>query len=354
MNKSHLIGIGTAVPPNRISQSRIAEMLATFSHREDSVQNLQKRFHDKSEIGTRCSVLSDSDENNPISFQSFYKDVPGTDTRMRMYENTSVDIALRSAEDAVHESGLQPDQLQAIITVSCTGFFAPGLDSVLIHRLGLNRDIRRLHVGFMGCHGMFNAIQTAGSMVESGRVNHVLIVSVELCTLHFQKTRRTDQLLANALFADGSSSVVVSSENKGPSVTISDSVILENSQDHMSWKIGSEGFRMTLSKRIPELIKASVPDWLERRLGNIGLRQKDIRTWAVHPGGPKILSGTREALQLSEDDLKYSKSVLHNYGNMSSATLGFMLKAVIEDNAPGPVAALGFGPGIAAELLVIL
>ena len=236
--------------------------------------------------------------------------------------------------------------------MSCTGFAAPGFDIALINELGLPPTLHRTHVGFMGCHGALNGLRVANAFAAADPAARVLVCSVELCSLHYHYGWDPPKVVANALFADGSGALVGAAE--GPAgawrLTASGSCLIPEAADAMTWTIGDHGFGMTLSKRIPELIGDRLRPWLDDWLAARGHSVAGIKSWAVHPGGPKILDAVAATLGLPADAVWASREVLAEYGNMSSATVLFILKRLRERRAPGPCVALGFGPGLNVEV----
>jgi predicted naringenin-chalcone synthase len=244
------------------------------------------------------------------------------------------------------------------VTVSCTGFVAPGLDAHVIGALGLPPTTRRTHVGFMGCHGALNGLRVADSFVDADPDALVVMCAVELCSLHFAYGWDPEMLVPNALFSDGAAAVVGRSVGSAPPgawrVEACGTYLLPDSGEDMTWRIGDHGFRMTLSARVPEVIAAGVGDWLESWLGESGLAVKDVASWAVHPGGPRILGAVERAAGLGRDQTQTSRDVLSEFGNMSSATVLVILDRLRAASAPRPCVALAFGPGLVAEAVLLV
>lgn len=226
----------------------------------------------------------------------------------------------------------------------------------LIESLGLPPGVSRTHVGFMGCHGAMNALRTAAAFTTADPSACVLVCAVELCTLHLQYGWSTDIVVANALFADGAAAVVgVGGSSRTSTLTLrgAGSTRLAGSADFMTWRIGDHGFRMTLSAQVPDLIRERLSGWLNAWLGELGLRLEEIGSWAVHPGGPRILQACADALHLDKDQLCASRTVLEQFGNMSSPTVLFIVERLQQTAASLPWLVLGFGPGLAIEALLI-
>jgi predicted naringenin-chalcone synthase len=273
---------------------------------------------------------------------------------MERFEADVPGLAKDAALAALEEAGLGAGEITHLVTVSCTGFFAPGLDTAFVDLLGLPATVERTHVGFMGCHGSLNGLRVALALGKSDPGVRVLVSSVELCTLHMAYDWDPDTLVANSLFGDGSAAVVgVGGEAPSPngswSLRASGTCRLPDSSDAMSWRIGDHGFRMTLSASVPDIIESHLRGWMEGWLGENGLGLTDVATWAVHPGGPRILNAVGSALGLPEDQNAVSREVLSEFGNMSSATILFILDRLRRQGAPRPCVALAFGPGLVAE-----
>ncbi len=373
-----LLGMGTAVPPS-VDQKELAAMSDELACSNSGQSAWLRRVFMKSGVEQRGSVLRVLD-GPAQSLREFYQapaiageQGPSTGTRMQRYQVEAPPLLERAARAALDKAALSPDQITHIITVSCTGFFAPGLDFEMITRLGLRRNIRRTHIGFMGCHAAFNALATAQDAVRADPNALVLVCCVELSTLHFAYGWNPEKLVANALFADGAAACVVgASEAVGGEAGASDlaeravppwqlldtaSLLLPDCRPAMTWQIADHGFEMTLSAELPALITQHVRPWCEFWLAQRGLAIADIGSWAIHPGGPKILTAAADSLGLSREVLRHSEKILANHGNMSSGTVLFVLNEIAEQvaagQAAGPCVAIGFGPGLIAEGMLL-
>jgi predicted naringenin-chalcone synthase len=276
---------------------------------------------------------------------------------MRLYALHALPLAAKSSAHALGDVNLHPKQITHLITVSCTGFGAPGVDIALINQLGLPPEISRLNVGFMGCHGAMNALNVAAAIVNGNSQAHVLLCAVELCSLHFQYGWSADGLVANSLFADGSAALVVTSDCLSPeqaiSIVGSSSFIVPDSLEVMSWTVGNHGFTMTLSNRIADLIDSHLLSQVRQFLGHHSLRLENIDMWAIHPGGPRIIDAVQKAISLDDAAVAESRSVLAECGNMSSPTVLFILDRFKSANRRGNCIILGFGPGLAIEMCLV-
>jgi predicted naringenin-chalcone synthase len=278
---------------------------------------------------------------------------PRTGHRMQRYVKEALPLALNAARPAVREAGVSPAEFTHLVTVTCTGFSAPGLDVGLMNGLNLAPTIQRVQVGFMGCHGALNGLRVAQAFTDSQPAARVLMCAVELCSLHYFYGWDPKKMVANSLFADGAAAVVGVSESLAPAgewrVTATGSCLFPQTAYAMTWDIGDHGFDMTLSTRVPGLIAGNLRPWVEHWLGQHGLSIERVPSWAVHPGGPRILNAVEESLGLDKNALAVSREVLAAYGNMSSPTLLFILERLRRRQAPRPCVALGFGPGLVVE-----
>lgn len=239
------------------------------------------------------------------------------------------------------------------ITVSCTGMAAPGIDIALVQLLGLPNDIYRTSVNFMGCYGAFHALKIADDICRSNPHAKVLIVCVELCTIHFQPLADEDNLMANLLFADGAAAAVVSNEPKGLEITAYHSLLAPAGIHDMSWQLSHTGFLMRLTSYIPALLEKHIAPLLHATLGKTGWSRNEVQHWAIHPGGRKIIETIAQELSLTAAETAHSTKVLREYGNMSSATILFVLREMLEQEVTGNIFACGFGPGLTMETLLL-
>jgi predicted naringenin-chalcone synthase len=359
-----ILGVGTALPLHSIEQKDAARLAKPLLCRTDEEARLLESLYEKTRILKRGSVLLEG-RNETGPRQSFFLPAktecdqgPTTEERMERYIKEAPLLALASAQEALAESGIKAFEMTHLITVSCTGFVAPGFDIALIKELGLNPQVARTHVGFMGCHGAVNGLRVAQAFVEADPKAKVLLVSVELCSLHFSYEWDPGKIVANGIFADGSGALVGVHAKERPSVIwkvrATGSSIFPDSENAMSWKIGNHGFEMTLSAKVPSLIKTYLKPWLGEWLREKSLSLDEIKSWAIHPGGPRVLDAVEAALGLLKEATKVSRTVLGECGNMSSATLLLILKRLRFEKAQKPCLALGFGPGLASEAALFL
>ncbi|MCH7919007.1 MAG: type III polyketide synthase [Planctomycetes bacterium] len=362
----YICGIGTATPEVSMTQEKAAEMAKTFIYDDVATQRALPKLYRMTRVKTRSSILLKTNSAG-LPEQDFYYPArcatdrgPTTAARMQHFVREAFAIAVVSCRQALAAAGTYPREVTHIITVSCTGFAAPGLDIQLIGELGLPETIQRTHVGFMGCHGALNGLQVAKAIVEGGPQACVLMCCTELCSLHYYYGVDAEKLVANALFADGSAAIVGRAA-PGPAggkghwrVEACGSLVMPDSQEEMTWIIGDHGFEMTLSASVPSLIAERLKPWMQGWLAGIGFSLTDIRSWAIHPGGPRIVQSTAGCLGLPRSVLRASLETLSEHGNMSSATVLFVIDRLQQDHARTPCVAMAFGPGLAIEACLLL
>ena len=377
-------GLGTVVPEHSISQDDAAELAIGLCCNTAQQTKLLPALYRRTGVRTRHCVILEASTNGGPAQQSFYANArdeddsgPPTSVRMDRYETEAGQLACIAAGRAIENSGVDTTTITHLVTVSCSGFNAPGFDISLITDLPLSPNVERTHVGFMGCHGALNGLRVARAFIRADPNAVVLLCAVELCSLHQQYGWNPEQIVANSLFADGAAAAVLTSSVDAANSAPRDSDAVQNSEagassrrhtatlisnasyvvpdstDLMSWRIRDNGFEMTLSATLPELIRAHLKDWLSGWLSGFGLAPNDIAAWAVHPGGPRVLSATGEALRLPAEQLQTSRDVLAAYGNMSSPTVLFILNQLTEQSLTGPCVMLGYGPGITIEAALL-
>jgi predicted naringenin-chalcone synthase len=351
--------IETAVPAFSCPQSSIKDFMLEVQGDSERKRAFLQKIYAGSSIERRHSVLPDFIV--PMEERTFFprnKELdpePTTTQRNAVFCVESNNLSVQAAErlfDTLPE--LARDEITHLVTVSCTGFSAPGFDYHLVKELGLNPGVHRFHIGFMGCFAAFPALKLAHSLCLSQPGAKVLIVDVEICTLHFQKNFEPDTVVANALFADGAAAALVTDDprlEKRSRLVLSDFAtrLIPGSDKEMAWIIGEHGFDMKLSAYVPRLIENNIQTILDELFVQAGWTRDQSLLWAVHPGGRAILDKTAAVLGLAEGALDVSYKVLANYGNMSSATIFFVLKAILEGPGAGPLFACAFGPGLTVE-----
>ncbi len=337
--------IATAVPTHDVHRKFLdyaPSMLA-----DERARRLFRRMTERADIEHRYSYIPPHPEPEVLDRIGFFRRgaFPDTATRMRFYEEHALRLALDAAR------GLGPlEGVTHLIVTSCTGFYAPGLDLQLMEHLGLGAGVERTLVGFMGCQAALPALKLAAHIVRSRPEARVLTVNLELCTIHLQETAELESILSFVIFADGCAASLVSAEPAGLRITGFGSTVIPESSDQISWHIRESGFLMWLDGAVPATIARGLPGSIQGLLG--GPHPSEVGTWAVHPGGRTILDAVGDALALGEEALGPSRRVLRDYGNMSSATVMFVLSEVLaRGGEERPGCALAFGPGLTAEAM---
>ena len=362
-----LLGLGIAVPTTILAQEDALGLARKLCARSAEQATWLPGMYNGTGIRTRRIILSQHVVRDVLDGTTHSRSVflprndpsdrgPTTAQRLSIYSEEAGPLAARAAARALEESRVPAAEVTHLITVSCTGFAAPGVDCTLIRDLGLPATVQRTHVGYMGCHGAINALRVAQAFAEADPAARVLVCAVELCSLHYHYGWDPQRMVANALFADGAAAVVGRSaddEESRWSLTATASSVLPDSAGDMAWTVGDHGFEMTLTKRVPGLIARHLGPWLDAWLHRHGLRRDQVGSWAVHPGGPRILQAVEESLNLPIAALAASRATLAEFGNMSSPTVLFILDRLRRETAPGPCVLLGFGPGMVAEAALV-
>ena len=335
------------MPGHDIHHAFIDWARAQLSERQ---RPLFDRMAARSGIGHRWSILPVGDDRgSPIDPGGFYavSPLPGTGERMRLYAAAAPELAMRAIESLAVETEL--GAITHVVVASCTGFVAPGIDQIIARRMGLSPSVERLLVGFMGCYAAVAALRSARHIVRSDRAARVLVVTVELSTLHLQQATELEPLLAMLQFGDGAAAALVSADPSGFALEAPFATTLPDSAELIRWDITDRGFAMHLSGEVPGRIAAGLAD-PEFALAATGGRDPgEVDGWAIHAGGRSILDAVERALHLPHDALAASRNVLEDVGNMSSATLMFVLARLLREPRIECGVALAFGPGLAAE-----
>jgi predicted naringenin-chalcone synthase len=352
MNSS-IVSIGLSNPGAPIPQAKISRFMQ-MAHQLDGQERRKLDFlYRKSGIDSRHSVLDDFQKEKVSDFTFFPKNkelhpFPGTAARMQVFEEKGPELAEQAVRSALQQANVEAKSLTHLILISCTGMVAPGLELDLMRRLDIPSSVERYCIHFMGCYAAFTGLRLADQLVKANPNSRVLVVSVELCTLHFQKEYTEDNLLANSLFGDGAAAALVMQSEKGLQIKNYFSEVLWEGEKDMAWKIGDFGFEMRLSQYIPSLLNQGI-----RRLRDLfeaKFNFSKVRHVAIHPGGKQILIQVQEAFGLSPEVNSHALEVLRTCGNMSSASILFVLERMLQDSSiQGDILALGFGPGLTLE-----
>lgn len=358
---------------------RIDTLLPGFSFaQEDAMAKMQEWARDERErrlvravyrnsgIERRHSVLRNYDGEGEGAFFRRGADGtlrgPGTAARNDIFAAESRAMSVELARKILSGCpGIGPADVTHVVTVSCTGFYNPGPDYYIVRELGMSDATQRYHLGFMGCYAAFPALRMAAQFCEADPSAVVLVMCIELCTLHLQLTGAEDNLLANSLFADGLGAAIVSARPPGPdsaALRIGEfrSALVPAGEQDMAWRIGDQGFDIALSSYVPKIIGGNIRGVVEPVLAGAGINLPDIDIWAVHPGGKSIVDQVQRSLGLSPGQVSESREVLRRFGNMSSATILFVLEEVLRRQAGVPearVCAVAFGPGLTVEMATL-
>ena len=353
---SKIISIGTAVPEHSTKQEAILEFMHAAYNDDTASRKLNALFH-HSGIGTRYSVIPDFDKKRGQHI--FFNGTPSkanVENRLDVFKEQAVPLAIAAIHAAYENIGstLKEFGVTHLITVTCTGLSAPGIDAELIEQLELPNDIYRTSVNFLGCNAAFHGLKIADMICKTDASAKVLVVCVELCTLHFQPKNNHDNLLSNTIFGDGAAAVIVTpkaAEQKGLAVKGFYSTLLNKGKDLMGWDITPMNFEMVLDAKIPEFIGEEVNNIVKKATEKYAISAEAIDKWAIHPGGKKIVDTIKKELNLSDEDTAPSYKVLNEYGNMSSPTILFVLSELMQqENEKGAsVFSIGFGPGLSIE-----
>ena len=358
---ARIVSIGTAVPATRIRQDDVRALFAA----QDGVDRLTRRriqaVFDASAIEQRHTVLADlaTPPGPRAAGAPAFVDAEGrllsptTGTRNDLYIATAPALSAEAARAALRDGGVEPSAVTHVVTVSCTGLFAPGPDYRLVRDLGLSPTVERCHLGFIGCAAALPALRVATALAATRPDAVVLVVCTELCSLHVRASDDPQQIVAASVFADGAAAAIVTAAPAvgrpgGLELERFGTALTDEGETDMVWTIGDNGFEMVLSAEVPRIIGREIQGAVARFLGDDG----EPAVWAVHPGGRSVLDRVETGLELAPDALAASRGVLRDFGNMSSATILFILAALLRDDAVGDgarVAGLAFGPGLTVE-----
>lgn len=358
-SEAAILGMGTALPVHSIEQTDIADFIGSTLQDNPDLARFARRIFKS--CGVERRYTCESNFLDPLEDCRYFpysneSAIPATGERMSTYKREALPLAIEAAEKALQDAGSSPDKITHIIAVSCTGQCLPGLDVMLIRHLGLSPRVNRQPLIFQGCAAGLKAIQLARDIVLSAPGSQVLIVCVELCTLHFQPVKGRDALFAASFFGDGAAGCVIgvpeSRHRHYLQLGRGYSVLLPDSTQEMTWDVGDTGFDLYLSPRIPKLLGAHLEEELRLLLQDDKLPE----LWAIHPGGRGIVDAVQEVMNLTDEQTRYSRDILRTAGNLSSVTILFVLHAMRMDRkdnhrASADGVALAFGPGLTAELM---
>ncbi|MDR3666723.1 MAG: type III polyketide synthase [Ignavibacteriaceae bacterium] len=356
-----LLDIATASPPFKVPQKKVADELKIRMGGRPAIGRMIDAVSNNSGIDCRYFVISDGEESADTKFftdkDGYLK--PDTKKRMKEYESWSKLLTGEAVEKLLNTNNIDPSTIARLITISCTGFFAPGFDYYLINKFNIPADVKRTHIGFMGCAAALIGFNSSLEALKTlGKDKNILLVSTEICSIHFQTEPTKDNILANLIFADGAAAALFSNDIDKSRLQLIDtaSFLFNGSSEFMGWEIGNFGFEMILSQELPKIIYEQAMPQLKLLLQRFGISKEEIKYWALHPGGRAILDSMQKGLELSDESMVPSRIVLKNYGNMSSASILFVLKEIMNNNniAKGEYCcAVAFGPGLTMEVAIL-
>lgn len=357
-----------AVPPTVLIQSQARDVFASQPGLTRLGQRLVRTCFDSAAIDTRHTAVTemslDFRSEHPVFFDSSTGRLlsPSTKVRNELFAVEATKLFIEAASRAVEKcDGVSPADVTHVITVSCTGFFNPGPDYKIVRALGLNPSVQRYNLGFMGCYAAFPALRAAKAFCDADPNAVVLVVSAELCSLHVRTSNNPDTIMGSSLFADGAAAAVITAREITSSQAVValdhfETVLTPVGEDSMAWNIGDEGFEMVLDSYVPRIIDEHIVRALEPLLAHepalAAQPYSNIHHWAIHPGGRSILDKVEAKLELTQEQLVPARETLRNYGNMSSATVLFVLKHILDSPATEEkesICAMAFGPGLTVE-----
>jgi len=359
---SKIISIATEVPQYKHTQKSLLEFMEGAYGAGEKERRILKYLYEHSGIDNRYSVIPDF--TLPIDEWEFFPKTPDLEPfptleqRMKWFQQNALPLSLSAANKCI-DGVIDIKDISHLITVSCTGMSAPGLELQLMEAMYLRSDISRTAINFMGCYAAIHGLKMANDIVTAQPGANVLVICTELCSLHFQKTFTEDTITAPLIFGDGCAAILVSgNENNHDGMRIESfySEVLKDEKDSMTWNLSSTGFLMTLSAEVPDIFRADIGPMKDRALQKAGYNSGAINHWCIHPGGKRILKAISDGLKISDEYLAASYDVLKNYGNMSSPTVLFVLKELWQknrDNKGDTIFAAAFGPGLTMESVIM-
>jgi alpha-pyrone synthase len=346
---AHINRIATTAPSNDVHGLFIDFAKGMLSDKRG--QPLLDRMARKAQISHRYSVLAANESPEAITPASIYKPsrFPTTGERSILYEKFAAPLAVETVRKL--ELGARCADITHVVVTSCTGMYAPGLDLDLVTQCGLNPSVERTMVGFMGCYAAINGLKLAHHFVRSTPSARVLLVNLELCSLHLQESGNLEQMLSFLIFGDGCAASIISADAEGFALDRFHAAVIPETSRFITWTVRDQGFDMFLSGRVPGAISQGLKSTSQAILN--GAPKEQIGLWAVHPGGRSILDAVETGLELHAEALSASRAILDKFGNMSSATVMFVLESLLASSRSGEQGcAMSFGPGLTAETML--
>jgi alkylresorcinol/alkylpyrone synthase len=357
---SKILSIGIGLPAYKHRQDDILDFMQMVYALDEAGKRKLKFLYRQSGIDYRYSSIPDY--SLPANQWQFFQasenlePFPGLEQRMQMFQQHAAPLSVKAIEQCLENFSLQ--KITHLITVSCTGMSAPGLDLELLELLELPPTIFRTSVNFMGCYAAVHGLKLADAFCKADKKANVLVVCTELCTLHFQKKPTVDNLTSSLLFGDGSAAILISGDEEQDGLRIENfysTTALKGKKD-MAWELSSSGFQMTLSGYVANLIAEDFNELVLNALNTANINKEEITHWCIHPGGKKILEAVHNSLGFTNGQLQYSYDVLRDYGNMSSATVLFVLKNImssLDKEKDNKIFGAAFGPGLTMETFIL-
>jgi len=351
MTFPRLLALSTGVPANCFRQEDITALYTdlltrqTGTKRERTIRAAMRQ----SGVESRYSVID----------AAFFDEVKSTQQRNDRYMAEAVPLGKRVIADGLESVGVSPHEIDSLIVVSCTGFSVPGLDLLLAQQLGMSSSLARTQIFGMGCYGAFPGIRRAFDSAVARPGSLTVMLALELCTLHLQFDDTSESVVSSSLFADGAAMVLIGTENGGlpaPHIVDAETYCDFQTMGDMTFTLTDQGFRMYLSSYVPDLLAANVVSFVDRLLVRSGLTRKDVRFWAIHPGSKRIIEYLQAQLELTPEQVEFSLDTLRDFGNMSSATVLFVLDRMMREADPAPgdyLVMMAFGPGLTMEALLL-
>jgi predicted naringenin-chalcone synthase len=352
MSAPAILALATGVPEARYSQNDIAEYFIALQSKETRRARAMRAIFARAGVGFRHMMVG----------EEFYKQPRSTQERNDLYMPEAVALGERTIRRGLEAAGVSVDEIDDFIVISCTGITVPGLDLNLAARMGMRHDLQRTCILGMGCYAAFPGLLRAGQSVIAQPGRLALVLALELCSLHMQMEDSAENVVSSALFSDGAAMALVGDEKHNTqnacaprllrSATFSDYGTL----DHMTFNLTDQGFRMYLSSYVPDLLAAQIEAFVDGLLAKANLDYHDVRFWGIHPGSTKIVDYVQSKLRLTDAQVEFSHQVLHEYGNMSSPTILFVLDRIQQCGQPSPGdygVLLAFGPGLTMEGLLV-
>lgn len=353
MSTARISHVATAVPDNQYQQSEILEQYM-YRLPDSSRQRAIRKIFESTGVQTRYTVAD----------EAFFSEPRGTYDRNNHYMETAIPLGQRTLEKLFAESDYTPQDVDTFSVVSCTGYNVPGLDLHLAKRMNMRSDLRRTCILGMGCYGAIPGIRNAYDTINTGRNQVALVLALELCSLHLQFDLKSESIVSAALFSDGAAAALITRHKStllvesepAPKLLSFKTQCDYNTLDEMSFTLTDQGFRMYLSSYVPQILASNIEAFVDDLLGECYLQRDEVSVWAIHPGSKKIVDFVQEQLRLPPESVRSSHEILENYGNMSSATVLFVLEHIQQTRQP-PRGAYGvllaFGPGLTMEGMLI-